>query len=89
MGRGRRSLQKLREEWEAENMGIVIPTQVQWLESTHTIRKKRQNGEIAASFVVFVEKRNNLAQSWMKKGINVAKVGNQVEVFTNVIYVSS
>jgi hypothetical protein len=58
-------------------MGIAIPTQVQWLASTNTIRKKRQNGEIAASLVVFVEKTSNVAQNIRIKGIKAALVRHQ------------
>jgi len=47
-------LQKKREEFNAENEGIAIPNQVRWLENPHTIWEMRQNGEIAASSVVFV-----------------------------------
>jgi len=47
-------LQKMREEFDAENEGIVIPNQVRWLENPNTIREMRQNGEIAASSVVCV-----------------------------------
>jgi len=56
MGKGAEGLQKMREEFDAENEGVVIPTQVRWLANTRTIRKRRQNGEIAASSVVFVIK---------------------------------
>jgi len=48
MGKGRQSLQKMREEFEAENKGIVIPTQVRGLANPCTIRERRQNREIAA-----------------------------------------
>jgi hypothetical protein len=58
MGNGTESLQKMREEFEAENKGIVIPTQLQWLPNPHTIRERRQNREITVRSVVFVVKRN-------------------------------
>jgi len=34
-------LQKLQEEFEAENEGIVIPTQVQWFPNPLTISERR------------------------------------------------
>jgi len=70
MGKGREGLQKMREEFEAENEGIVIPTQVRWLAKPCPIRERRQNREIAASSVVFVVKGSRVAQSLVKNGIN-------------------
>jgi len=49
MGIGMEGLQKMLEEFQAENNGIVIPTQVRWLANPHTIRERRQNQKIAAS----------------------------------------
>jgi len=48
-----------------------------------TIREMKQNGEIAASSVVFVVKRSKVAQSSVKKGIKAAGVWYQVETYTN------
>jgi hypothetical protein len=64
----------MREEFEAENEGMVIPTQVRWLANPRTIRERRQNGEITASSVVFVVKRSKVVQSLVKKAIKVAGV---------------
>jgi len=69
MGKGTEGLQKMREEFEAENEGITIATLVPWLANRRTIRERRQNGEIAASSVVFVVMGNKVAQSFIKKGI--------------------
>jgi hypothetical protein len=74
MGKGTEGLPKMREEFEAENQGIVIPTQVRWLANTNAIRERRQNGEIAASLVVFIVKRSKVAQSLIKKGIKAVGV---------------
>jgi len=49
MGRSTEGMQKMREEFEAENGGITVPTQVQRLPNPHAIRGRRQNGEIAIS----------------------------------------
>ena len=83
MGKGTEGLQKMREEFEVENEGIVIPTQVRWLANPRTIRERRQNGEIAASSVVFVMKGSRVAQSLLKKGIKAAGVWYRVETYTN------
>jgi hypothetical protein len=56
MGKGTEGLHMMREEFEAENEGIVIPTEVRWLGNSRTIRERRPNGEIAVSSVVFVVK---------------------------------
>jgi hypothetical protein len=83
MGKGTEGLQKIREEFDAENEGVAIPTQVRWLVNPHTIRERRQNGYIAASSVVVVVKGNKVAQRLVKKGIKAAGVWYQVETYTN------
>jgi hypothetical protein len=66
MGKGTEGLQEMREEFEAENEGIAITTQVRWLANPRTIRERRQNREIAASSVVFVVKESKAAQKLIK-----------------------
>jgi hypothetical protein len=83
MGNGTEGLQKMREEFEAENEGIKVPTQVRWLANPCTIRERRQNGEIAASSVVFEVKGSKAAQVLVKKGIKAAGVWYGVEAYTN------
>jgi hypothetical protein len=61
IGKGTEGLHKIREELEAENEGIAIPTLVRWLEDPRTISERRQTGGIAASSVVFVVKGSRLA----------------------------
>jgi len=41
MGKGTEGLQKMREEFEVENEGIVIPTQVRWLVNPWAIMERR------------------------------------------------
>jgi hypothetical protein len=84
MGNGTEGPQKMREEFEAENEGIAIPTQVRWVANPRPIRERKQNGEITASSVVFVLQGSGLAQSLIKKGIKAAGVWYRVEAFTNV-----
>jgi len=83
MGKGTEGLQKMRQEFEAENEGIAIPTQVRWLANPRTIRESKQNREIAASSVVFVVKGSRMAQRMIKKGIKAAGVWYRVEAFRN------
>jgi len=79
MGKSTERLQKMREEFEAKNEGIVILTHVRWLANPHTIRERRQNGEIAGLLVVFVVTGSKAAQSVVKKGIKAAGVWYRVE----------
>jgi hypothetical protein len=44
MGKGMDSLRKRREEFDPDNQGIVIPTQVWWVANPSTLRERRQNG---------------------------------------------
>jgi hypothetical protein len=74
MGRGTEGRQKLQEVFEAENEGIVIPTQIWWLANPLTVREMRQNGEISMSSVVFVVKGSRVAQSAVKTEIKVVGV---------------
>jgi hypothetical protein len=83
MGKGMEGLQQMREEYEAENEGIVIPTQVRWLANPCTLRERRQNGEIAALFVVFIVKGSYVAQCLVRTGIKAAGVWYRVETYTN------
>jgi len=83
MGKGTEGLQKMREELEAENEGIVIPTQLRWLANPRTIRERMQNGENAPSSVVFVVNGSKVAQSLVKKDIKPAGVWYRVETYTN------
>jgi hypothetical protein len=84
MGKGREGLQKMREEFEAENEGVAIPTQVWWLGNPRAIRERRQNGEIAASSVEFVVKGSKVAKGLVKKVIKAAGVWYRVETYTKV-----
>jgi len=74
----------MREEFEAQNKGIAIPTQVQWLANPSTMGERRQNGEIAASSGAFVILGSKMAESAIKKGIEAAGVWYPVEAFRNV-----
>ena len=83
MGKGTEGLHKMREEFEAENEGVMIPTQVRWLVNPRTTRERRQNSVITASSVVFVVKGSKVAQNLIKKGIKAAGVWHRVEAFMN------
>jgi hypothetical protein len=84
MGKGPDGGQKMRGEFEAENEGVAIATQVRWLANPRTIRERRLNRDITASSEVFIVKGHKAAQKLIKKGINAAGVWHPVEAFTNV-----
>ena len=81
MGKGADNLQKMREEFEADNKGILIPTQVWRLANPCTIRERRQIGEITASSGVFVVKGRKVIQPLVKNSIKVVGVWYKVETF--------
>jgi len=83
MAKGAEGVQKMRQAFEAENEGMVIPSQVWWLANPQTIRERRENGEISASSVVIVVKRIKVAQSLVNKTIKVAGVWSRVETYTS------
>jgi len=77
------SLQMTREGYEAENEGIAIATQVLRLVTLRTIKKRRQNGEIASSSVVSVRMGSRLAPILIQKGIKATGVWDHFVAFTN------
>jgi hypothetical protein len=76
-GKGIEGLQKMREEFEAENERIAIPTNVGYLANLGTTRQRRQNGKIAVSSVVFGIKGNKVEQRWVQKGKNRPEYGTK------------
>jgi hypothetical protein len=61
IGKGTEGLQMMRDEMHAENEGVTVPVQVWWLASPHSIKERRQKGEISALSVVFVAKGSTVA----------------------------
>jgi hypothetical protein len=61
MGKGTEGLQKMRDEIHAEKEGVMVPVQVRWLVSPHSIKERRQKAEISASSVVFVVQGSKVA----------------------------
>jgi hypothetical protein len=81
MGKGTENLMKMREEFEADNKGILIPIQVWRLANPCTIRQRRQIGEITASSGVFVVKGSKVVQRLVKNGIKVVGLWYRVKTF--------
>ena len=83
VGKGTEDLQNILDEFELENEGIKLPTQLQWLANPRTIREGRQRVEIAESSVVIVVKGNMPPQGEFKQGIKAAGVWYRAETYTN------
>jgi hypothetical protein len=54
MGQGIQGLLKMQHTVDLKNEGIIIPTQVLYLANLHSMRERRQHGEIGACSIVFV-----------------------------------
>jgi hypothetical protein len=83
MGQGTEGLKKMWDEIDAKNEGVIVPVQVRWLASLHSIKERWHNGETSALSVVFVVKGSMLVRRLVKEGFNAAGVWYRVEPFTN------
>jgi hypothetical protein len=81
LGRGTEGLEKLREEFVAENNDLEIPTRIYWLGSPTRIKERFNNGEIVASSVVFAVRGHAEIQKLMRVGIKAAGMRYEVETF--------
>jgi hypothetical protein len=72
-------LEKLRQEIQAENEGVVVPMAINWLGRTADIKEKRKSGEKQATSVVFSIKGKKIAQRCLEKGLRAAGVWHEVE----------
>jgi hypothetical protein len=84
MGKGTEGLEKMGDKIHVEDEGVEIPVQVRWLANPHSIRDRRQKGEISASSVAFVVKWDKLAWRLIKEGIKGVGVWYRVKPFMNV-----
>jgi len=84
MGKRQNGMQRMRDRILAEKEGVVIPFQVRWLANPHSIRERRQRGELSALSDVIELKGHPVAQRLVFEGINAAGVWYRVEPFTNV-----
>jgi hypothetical protein len=73
----------MREEIQAENLGVAIPAHVRWLSNPRIIREREQRGEIKASSMVFVVRGKKVAQRLVNKGVIATGVRYNVERYTN------
>jgi len=75
-------LEKLRQELQAENEGVVLPLAINWIEGLKDVQKKKAEGK-KASTVVFAVKGSKMAEKVLKGGLRAAGVKYGVEKFMN------
>jgi len=73
-------LEKLRQELQAENEGVVLPLTISWIGGPKDVQKKKGEGKKASS-VVFAVKGNEMAERVLKGGLRAAGVNYDVEKF--------
>jgi len=75
-------LEKLRQELQAENEGVVLPLAINWIGGLKDVQKKKAEGKKASS-VVFAVKGSKMAEKVLKGGLRAAGVKYDVERFVN------
>jgi len=75
-------LEKLRQELQAENEGVVLPLAINWIGGPKDVQKKKAEGKKASS-VVFVVKGSKMAEKVLKGGLRAAGMKYDVEKFMN------
>jgi len=75
-------LEKLRQELQAENEGVVLPLAINWIGGPKDVQKKKAEGKKASS-VVFAVKGSKMAEKVLKGGLRAAGVKYDVEKFVN------
>jgi hypothetical protein len=78
----RGGLEKLKQELQAENEGVVLPLAISWIQGPKDVQKKKMEGK-RASTVVFAVKGSKMAEKVLKGGLRVAGVKYDVERFMN------
>jgi len=75
-------LEKLRQELQAGNEGVVLPLTINWIGGPKDVQKKKAEGK-KVSTVVFAVKRSKMAKKVSKGGLRAAGVKYDVEEFMN------
>jgi len=75
-------LEKLRQELQAENEGVVLPLAISWIGGPKDVQKKKAEGKKASS-VVFAVKGSKMAEKVLKGGLRAAGMKFDVEKFIN------
>jgi len=75
-------LEKLRQELQAVNEGVVLPLAIDWIGGPKDVQKKKAEGK-KSSTVVFAVKGSKMAETVLKGGLWAAGVRYTVEKFMN------
>jgi len=75
-------LEKLRQELQAENEGVVLPLAINWIGGLKDVQKKKAEGKKSSSFV-FAVKGSKMAEKVLKGGLRAAGIKYDVERFVN------
>ena len=75
-------LEKLRQELQAENEGVVLPLAINWIGGPKDVQKKKVEGKKASS-VVYAVKGSKMAEKGLKGGLRAAGMKYDVEKFIN------
>jgi len=75
-------LEKLRQELQAENEGVVLPLAINWIGGPKDVQRKKAEGKKASS-VVFAVKGSKMAEKVLKGGLRAAGINYDVEKFVN------
>jgi len=74
-------LQKLRQELQAENEGVVLPLAINWIGGPKDAQKRKEE-EKKASSVVFAVKGSKMAENILRGGLRAAGVKYDVQKFS-------
>jgi len=75
-------LEKLRQELQAEDEGVVLPLAINWIGGPKDVQKKKPEGK-KPSTVVLAVKGSKMAEKVIKGGLRAAGVKYDVEKFMN------
>jgi len=75
-------LEKLRQELQAKNEGVVLPLAISWIGGPKEVQKKKVEGKKALS-VVFAVKGSKMGEKVLKGGLSAAGVKYDVDKFIN------
>jgi len=75
-------LEKLGQELQAENEGVVLPLAINWIGGPNNVQKRKAEGKKASS-VVFAVKGSKMAEKALKGGLRAAGGKYVVEKFIN------
>ena len=73
-------LEKLRQELQVENEGVVLPRAISWIGGPKAVQKEKGEGE-KASTVMFAVKGSKMAEKVLKEGLRAAGVKYNVGKF--------